>query len=263
MEKNIKDSNTEVSISVKDMYFSVSYTKTHKLITALYMVTDIIDKEEPIRGKLRNLGAEIISDMHAVPVQAGGKISEVVSFLNIASAMSFISEMNCNILKKEFLELKASIQESIDKKPKWLADFFTNPAQSDSPHPSPLLVKERRGTGSIGHKGHTRIGVQKGSTLMKAITDMSNKIPTPHEAGGFRPGFDALKKERREKIINIIKTNVGGASIKDILSKINTGNAGHIACSEKTLQRELFSMNRDGVLDKTGEKRWSRYQVRG
>ena len=45
MEKNIKDSNTDISISVKDMYFSVSYTKTHKLITALYMVTDIIDKE--------------------------------------------------------------------------------------------------------------------------------------------------------------------------------------------------------------------------
>jgi hypothetical protein len=32
-----------------------------------------------------------------------------------------------------------------------------------------------------------------------------------------------------------------------------------ISCSEKTLQRELVSMVKNGVLDKMGEKRWSRY----
>src|SRR3989338_10874956 len=41
---------------------SGSYSKVHKLITALYIVTDIIDKEEPIRNKLRILGIEILSD---------------------------------------------------------------------------------------------------------------------------------------------------------------------------------------------------------
>jgi len=30
-------------------------------------------------------------------------------------------------------------------------------------------------------------------------------------------------------------------------------------CGEKTLQRELVSMVGDGVLKKSGEKRWSRY----
>ena len=42
---------------------SLPYIKTNKLITALYMVTDTIEKEEPIRLKLRTLGVEILSDI--------------------------------------------------------------------------------------------------------------------------------------------------------------------------------------------------------
>ena len=279
--KNLKDTENK---SVKDT-FSIpapyqadgfglgSYTKTHKLITALYMVTDIIDKEEPIRNKLRILGTEIISDMHSVPAQAGNRIAETVSFLNIASAMNFISEMNCTILKKEFLELKGSIQEYIDMKPTWLSEFFDQgfPPISPNSHPSPLLSKER---GNSFSKGHTGLGVQKGSTLMRAIKDMSNRVPAPYQAGGFGSGydrthpmsnsrdFDILKTQRRDNIINIIKNNGGNATIKDIRSKTNTGINGSLVCSEKTLQRELVSMIKDGVLNKTGEKRWSRYFIK-
>ena len=82
---------------------SLSYTKTNKLSTALYMVTDIIDKDEPLRNKLRTLGTEIISDMSSSPSNICNKISDIMSFLDIASAVNIISEMNCSILKKEFL----------------------------------------------------------------------------------------------------------------------------------------------------------------
>src|SRR3989339_478545 len=79
------------------------YPKTDKLITALYMVTDIIDKDEPLRNKLRTLGTEIISDMNLIQRNCIGHtahsnicngISEVMSFLDIASAVNIISEMN-------------------------------------------------------------------------------------------------------------------------------------------------------------------------
>ena len=242
---------------------SMSYTKTNKLITALYMVTDIIDKEEPIRNKLRTLGVEILSDtsqMSKTPLGAV-KIDQVLSFLNIASAMNFISEMNYTILKKEFLELKASIQEYTDIKPTWLEEFL----EEGFP---PLLTKER---GNLNSKGHIHIGVQKGSTLLKAIKDMSNRVPAPYQARGFSSVSDTklsrtkvdiffiLKKERRDNIINIIKNNGGSSTIKDIKAKTNTGVQGSLACSEKTLQRELMSMIKGDVLYKTGKKRWSRY----
>lgn len=269
--KNLKDSLIDHNLSVKDISFSISYTKTHKLITALYMVTDIIDKDEPIRNKLRTLGADIVSDMHAVPVGALSKIAETVSFLNIASAMNFISEMNCAILKKEFLELRGSIQEHLNMKPAWLEEFLLQSEapvdNSNSPHPKTLLSKDGGRFNSIGHRysnGHTptRIGVQNGSTLMKALSDkVSSFEASPNMLGlaSRAQDFDILKKQRRDNILNIIKKNDGNATIKDIRDKINIGLTGAQVCSEKTLQRELLSMTREGVLNKTGEKRWTKY----
>jgi hypothetical protein len=313
-EKNLKDTVSSPSTlqgegwgEVNSKIISLgSYTKTHKLITALYMVTDIIDKDEPLRHKLRTLGTGIISDMHLVKQNntgytmsfISGKVSEIISFLDIASAVNIISEMNCNILRKEFFELNEAIKASTDKdeinkRQINLSEFFTE----EFP---PLLNEEGAGGGNsrittspfghssstrrreISHGHSTRIGVQKGGTLLRAIKDMSKKMPAPYEASGFRSGsdkngpapyqaesfgsgFDALKKERRDSIINIIKSIGTGATIKDIKDKVSAMPEQFkslMSVSEKTLQRELVSMVKNGVLNKTGEKRWSKYFVK-
>ena len=87
------------------------------------MVTDIINKDEPLRNKLRTLGTEIISDMHSLPVQARSRIIEVVSFLEIASSLNLISEMNGNILKKEFIKLEQLIKERSQVESGWFEEF--------------------------------------------------------------------------------------------------------------------------------------------
>ena len=289
MNKNLRDINSPLPNLPLDkgeeQGGGLSYTKTYKLITALYMVTDIIDKEEPIRHKLRTLGIEIISDTSSISrsVIDTGKIDQIVSFLNIASAMNFITEMNCAILTKEFMELKESIKGYTNTKPEWLTGFLAEEFSSESdPHPTSPLSRGRSKEGvffiqhPIGHpkghnnyvKGQTRIGVQKGSTLMKVLSDKVNLMSNGniidnnnfvlHHGGGFRSEFDVLKKQRRDSIVAAIKSNGGSASIKDIMIKINNGQDS-VSCREKTLQRELMSMTKDGVLNKTGEKRWSRY----
>lgn len=257
IQKNLKDTPKD---SIKDTFYVsgrydisslrvISYTKTHKLITALYMVTDIIDRDEPLRNKLRTLGTGIISDMNSLPHNACGKIFEVMSFLDIASAMSIISEMNCNILRKEFAELDQSIKESIGRtgatnSPINLSEFFREELEAPSEQ-----ALNSKGHQSIGHRNSTRIGVQKGSTLLKALSNTNLGRSTRDE-------FDLLKKERRYDITNFISKNGGSASITDI----KNGKEGSIvSCSEKTLQRELISMVKDGVLYKTGDKRWSKY----
>ena len=253
--KNLKDSPaSNLDITIKDTSFQISYTKTNKLITALYMVTDIIDKGEPLRNKLRTLGTGIISDTYSAPSNICSKISEIMSFLDVASAINIISEMNCNILRKEFSELDQSIKESIGNTKTLnrqinLSEFFGE-------------LPDKGQYQSIGHHRSTRIGVQKGSTLLKALSDKTHFLSDSGSTNISRNGFDILKKQRRNDIINIIRTIGESSTIKDIKDKIQTNpeqSNSLISCGEKTLQREMVSMVKDGVLNKTGKKRWSRY----
>jgi hypothetical protein len=284
-EKNLKDSKKDaikdtssLSVSYRTAGSSTGlYSKTDKLVTALYMVTDIIDKDEPLRNKLRTLGTEIISDMRSLEQSMAGnmasvtlrKVEDIVSFLDLAHTMNIVSEMNGDILRKEFFKLKQSILDSFGKdqilnKKVDLAEFLN----SEFP---PLLDKEGAGGGNslittspFGHssstrrrevpKGHASLGVQKASTLLKAIKGISGTH-----------NFDEQRKQRREDIINIIKILGGSATIKDIKDKVHTlpGQVGSLdSHSEKTLQRELVSMVASGVLKKEGSKRWSRYFIK-
>ena len=239
----------------------LAYTKINKLITALYMVTDTMDKDEPIRLKLRTLGIEILSDITAMSNMSKAgfdikKIDQILSFLSITFDVGMISEMNCSIIRKEFVELKQSIQEFATQNHLWFEEFVSE---------SPLLNKEGVGggnskftTSSFGHssstrrrefsKGQgTRIGVQKGGTLMRAL----DKV-------GDGNNFEILKNKRRESIIKVIKSKLDGMSIKDIILAVRSLGE---EMGEKTLQRELISMVKDNVLKKTGEKRWSQYFI--
>ncbi len=244
-DKNLPNSLKDSTHSTVGQQVSLtSYAKTNKLITALYMVTDIMDKEEPLRNKLRTLGVEILSDPERKPSASYGagmsitRIEHVISFLDIASAMNMISEMNSSILKKEFSELKQSFQT---KQGLSLMDLLKD---------SPLEIPEVNQTNQKVNQ--TRLGVQKGSTLMKALKDFK----------GPNASFDTSKKQRREEIISIIKDKEkaspeeSGVTIKDIKDNAKGTLA---SVGEKTLQRELISMVHEGVLEKAGDKRWSRY----
>ena len=285
--KNLKDSPSQTLPEGKGRIYPLSfgegagvrlmsYTKTNKLITALYMVTDIMDKEDPLRNKLRTLGVYILSDMHSLPLLSKERVGvrfldEILSLLEIASAVGMISEMNSSILIKEFVALKESINES--KKDLSLSEFFNQELSTPS-----FDYKSHPSRGELGSTQRHNIGLQKGSTLMHALNKISDKnlkdtrdtrhinisngqnisdkkihISQSHSEAG-----DSLKKERRSFILKIIKDKKEEVSIKDIaLSLQGLG----IECGEKTLQRELVSMVLDGVLLKSGEKRWSRYSL--
>ncbi|MFA6585866.1 MAG: hypothetical protein WCS86_01770 [Candidatus Paceibacterota bacterium] len=263
--KNLKDSPkgsirdtvsrslTSYDIDTPNMYSPLPYTKINKLITALYMVTDTMEKDEPIRLKLRTLGVEILSD--TASGQRGNlnglneKIVSILSFLSISFDIRMISEMNSNILRKEFEELKLSIQEFTSRNNLWLEGFLETPQVS-------LSDKEKdfsKGHNPSLYKGQsTRIGVQKGSTLMNAL----NKVEHGSALRSFSEDRGLIKKGRRDSIIKVLGQKPDGMSIRDIAVALQGVNE---EVGEKTLQRELVSMVKDNVLKKTGEKRWSQY----
>ena len=259
---------------------SLSYTKTSKLITALYMVTDIIEKDEPIRAKLRTLSVEVLSDISNLSKNIIGHItntiSSIMSFFNIAFDMGMISEMNYRILIKEFTELRNSVQGHYQKESEWLQEFMLSNTSSNDfsiGHQNSVGMENNNVLyNNVIKKTHMsvikgqdvpiqsgiRIGVQKGSTLLNALDKVDVK---DFSLINRTANFKELKNKRRGDIIYFIKdkkatTGIDGATITDI----KTGGQGTLlSCGEKTLQRELVSMVRDGILSKKGDKRWSQY----
>lgn len=287
--QNLKDTqkDTEKDSSLSPVLYGsdgtriLAYSKSQKLVTALYMVTDIMDKDEPIRTKLRNCGVDILSDIQSIKhhegqaesIMASGRIDATMSFLKIASTMNLISDMNYSILEKEFTKLKAALQEYTSTRNSWLEEFLDTPQIEEvklgvgGPVSNRTSQNYDQGAikGHINPKGHTRLGLQNASTLMHALSDkklarsfvnFSSKVVGSEQPN--KNNFDLLKKERRYEITSFIVKNNGSATITDI----KNGAKGVLAaCGEKTLQRELLSMTKDGVLNKVGEKRWSRYSI--
>lgn len=246
-DENLKDNSKnsikdKVSLSVlyknKQSIFE-AYPKLNKLITALYIVTDIIDKTEPIRLKLRILGTDILSDTSTISdTNIKDKVRDVLSLLDVASTVHIISEMNANILKKEFTELYKSLGEDKQKIENvhhtWLEEFLAEPPMLPTyTKPDEYLFKTQ--------------GSNKNTT-----NDLPGNSNT--ESGSL-----VLKKERREDILQAIQDNKGSATITEVRLKASSRLA---LCGEKTLQRELISMVKDGILYKSGEKRWSRYFIK-
>src|SRR6476646_4059471 len=82
-------------IEEEHVFFHILAKKSEKIVTALYMVTDYMNVDEPIRNKLRNHGVELVSDMASIAAASGlkkefsfplitARISEIFSFMDIA-----------------------------------------------------------------------------------------------------------------------------------------------------------------------------------
>ena len=91
-----------------------------KLTEALYRITDLFPSKEPLKWILREECVKIFQLFLFLESASFNKkinsfdkifekIEQFVSLLEIAAANSFIAEMNFNVLKREYLNLKNSL----------------------------------------------------------------------------------------------------------------------------------------------------------
>ena len=251
------------TIASKPIYEYIN-KKTEKIVTALYMVTDCMDYDDAIKHKLRQNGVELLSDIYKLSIPypvdkhlqvsvSTARIYELLSLIEIGNTIGFVSDMNTNILKREFLALVKEIEVY---QPKDKHDSFTiNESMLEVPRTSFPETNFSHGVSqsvfndSLFGKGHLKD--KRTSELFKP-SSVSFRIPTVRK--------EANKEDRASKIMSLIKDKKGvrgnetGVSIKDISS-------GFTDCSEKTIQRDLNSLVSKGQLKKIGAKRWSRYQT--
>lgn len=235
--------------------------KTEKLVTALYMVSDCLEDDNPLKNKLRFQGVELLSLIFKTSTLSFSQkyshislvlnnINEILSLIEISYTIGFISEMNTLILKNEFNLLVSELKTYQEKN-----KHFTFSLDEEMFN---IPIEELKERVDLLDKGH----IKDKRTDSNNLSFINKKSPLSNDKQIRRSLSDTKilnKQDRRNKIMSVIKnytppTGQVGVSIKDISLMYND-------CSEKTIQRELNDLVLKGLLKKTGAKRWSRYAI--
>ena len=303
---------------VKKDYSVLIAKKSEKLVTALYLVTDLMADSEPIKHGLRKNAVALLSSMNSL-AQLDVKdrvlelkmslksVTEISSLLHVAVTTGTVSKMNGELLLEGFrslqlvLEKKQPIftkemlhvedEEELDSE----ASFQSAVSSTSYDALTPLSIARlhenerelRRNQESlrqaqllskIAGKGQTKETSIKDTMLYnkdikdiikdvsknrEIVRDITTKQGSTHAVlmehaarpgNGLASSFQMKKLSRREQILALFVRGVD-VSIKDIAARIK-------GCSEKTIQRELNALLYDNVIERIGEKRWSRYVLR-
>ncbi len=258
--------------------------RTEKLVAALYLVTGLLSDSDPMKGTLRKnalsllsqvnlLAHDTVKDSICLYQESLSLVSGIQTELSVARVSSTLSEMNSSLLLQGFSSLKNALLES--KKsllaPVSEAALFSHigsPLGSKVSEESSMLAPSFRQVSEPSMKrfeekvpaGGVRIILPREEVLAKTNSFLQSASSSLSESGvrlerKMQAGvFKARKVSRREQIVSLFVKG-RDMSIKDISSKIK-------GCSEKTIQRELNTLVFDHVIERIGEKRWSRYVIR-
>ena len=256
--QSINDDSIE-SFYQRNNQMSFILKKTEKITTAIYMVTDFMFESEPMRKELRTLGVLLLSKTrklsqkatepdYAIVDDIKNAIDEASSFLNITITIGLVSEMNGRILINE-----------LEKVYKELLQIYTDRRVSVVTHPGYANIILKQEMFEIPVVEVPKIQnvfngqINKGQENTQNVFYKKPDIIEVKKENATKNGNLGLKIARRNDVLNIVKAK-GQVSIKDIILMLKD-------VSEKTIQRELFSLVKEGVLKKEGEKRWSVYKL--
>lgn len=292
---------------VKD-YGTLVAKKSERLVTALYLVTDLMSDNEPIKHGLRKNAVTLLSSMNALS-QLDVKdrvlefkvslksVTEILSLLHVAVTSGIASQMNGELLIGGFRSLQTVLEKKqpiltsdmlrIENEESLMAENFSSAITSTSYDVlTPLTLARLHGneddvrranetlkTSQLlsklegaqdkkdNYEGHENSNVSfkndERKIPLKKDSDGTPVTPMRHEAQygtSFASSFQMRKQSRRDQILALFVKGVD-VNIKDIAARIR-------GCSEKTIQRELNALVFDNVIERIGEKRWSRYILR-
>lgn len=241
--------------------------KTDKIVTALYMVTDFIPQSEPLRVQLRTVALSVMSSVRILAARSVDtetlisddvlrEIDEALALISIATTIGLMSHMNGSILSSELgknqTEIRrlyapresASVTQVVHPNLVLSSDFF----EVETPAPAVRISSLAAAAVPAQTTSAPAAATVEKSVLYKKTDTVEARKEVPQKSTGI-----GIKIARRSDVLAVIKSR-GSASIKDISSVVKD-------MSEKTVQRELLTLVKEGVLKKEGEKRWSTYRL--
>ena len=273
-----------------DTNFVFILKKTEKLASAIYLITGFFDEEEPLKWNLRTLSSKILSsslklkdtestDKEKAIMDIESTILEIGSLLLVAKNSGLMSEMNYNIISKEFntfadtlasqsrllkrggsaaLEnnyFAVSVPEVRPRQGKVIEESVNEPIRDNTEKATYSYEPKLDVLENLANGHREDLSQEKGQKLDEGFMARGIKQGIRKEVGALKEfGAVAVKKNSRQSIIISLLRRKKEIMIKDVSPLIH-------GCSEKTIQRELLTMVGKGILKKQGEKRWSRYSL--
>jgi len=219
-----------------DLYLTFFSKKVEKIVSAVYLITEHFSKDESLKWQLRKKGLQLLSDtMSLSKVNLSRRdevlsnikrtILEMISFLDVSSVAKTITNMNIKVFKRE-LNL--------------LLDFI----DSNS---------DEIGQGGFSLLKNDFFKVRGGDLQSRIVLNKKGLLDKGHDKG--QNTLNLMKRQTRKEQILKLFNKGQKLSIKDISGVIDN-------CGEKTIQRELQSMMKKGLIKKEGERRWSQYSLK-
>jgi hypothetical protein len=181
---------------------------------------------------------------------------QIVSLSGVAYHSGLISEMNYQILSREFTDLVSVIEKDENKKASEetvILDpgfFQIESSRTDASAGSSMTSESPAISEAISYKGHF---ISHETKPAPAAAERRNEFFPLKDIREKAHKSSDSKDDRRSIIIKLL-TKKSGLGIKDFADSIK-------GCSEKTIQRELLAMVSSGLLKKEGERRWSTYSL--
>ncbi len=216
-----------------DEYFRYIFKKTEKIAAAVFYTTRALDSISQkdtvitdIEANTRNLLEVAHKTLETTRGSRHTRLEDLrIALISLQSRLTIGAAARC--LPEDLVEVFRHEMSSVHRS---LREYLLQ----DTHNP----LKEE-------------LGVSEGTKSIKKIS--SRKLENDISVRANTPNSNGATKGRRERIVSIIKDK-GDATIKDISASVTD-------CSEKTIQRELMSLIAEGVLQKNGERRWSRYTL--
>jgi hypothetical protein len=234
--------------------------RVQKITEALYRVTEFFPDKEPLKWQLRCDAIEIFDFlMSSEDKKEIFRINNILflirkieRILQLTSSFGgYIPSINFEVLRREYLSLADSLQiQSRDQEKELYSSAIENILPASSPVSESnghLPVVENNSNGhSLVDNGHNG---QEGK--YEENKESNNKVEENENEN--RNGQPILLKERKRKILNLVKENEW-ISIREILVSLPE-------FGPKSIQRDLLEMVEAGILKKTGDKRWRKYSL--
>ena len=258
-----------------------------ELTAALYRVTEFLPDQEAVKWELRECGLKIYK-IFSQPSFYNGKNTgtaffgaetymemlnlnkAIIGLLDIASGASRIPSLNFSVLKREYEKLKDFLESKqrefteipLPGSPSFLGFSLEEPKAEDK---GQVIHKGQESNGQPHSKGHSKgqesyKGQDKGQRAV--IKDKADIKDTRLKAGALKSAKNKANSVSRHEEAAWQRKN----KILEILSGGSRKTAREIAemmagVSQKTVQRDLMNLSKEGKLKAEGEKRWRFYSL--